>query len=169
MPFLNFLGRPRPDWEAPPLPDGVTATRIEPGAHGDLSPGARSEIDTLDRALLEFTHPEDHAYDLRERPWLFAYRDASGRLLGYGYTSEVGRIGPIAVVEERLLFPVLAHLLGAVEPRGASSVWLGGQAGEAVAAAVRAGLRLEGFPILACWSQPYADFTRYVPTSPGLI
>jgi hypothetical protein len=68
-----------------------------------------------------------------------------------------------------LLFPVLAHLLTAVPPRGASSVWLGGQASESIAAAIRAGMRLEGFPILACWSEPFADFTRYVPTSPGLI
>ena len=78
-------------------------------------------------------------------------------------------MGPIAVVEPGLLLPILGHLLLAVEPRGASSVWLGGHAAEAVAEAVRAGLRLEGFPILACWSEPYADFTRYVPTSPGLI
>ncbi len=169
MPFLNFLGRPRPGWTPPPLPDGVTAARLQPDAAGALEPGDRHDIDALDRSVLEFSHPEDHAYDLRERPWLLGYRDASGRLVGYGYTSEVGRVGPIAVVEPGLLLPILGHLLLAVEPRGASSVWLGGHATEAVAEAVRAGLRLEGFPILACWSEPYADFTRYVPTSPGLI
>ena len=127
------------------------------------------ELDGVDRTLLGFTHPEDHAYDLRERPWLFTYRDGSGRLLAYGYTSEVGRIGPIGVTEPALLFPVIAHLLTAVVPRGASAVWLGGHATDAIAESVRAGLRLERFPILACWSAPYADFTRYVPTSPGLI
>jgi len=56
-----------------------------------------------------------------------------------------------------------------VEPRGASSVWLPGDAGEAIGAAIASGLRIEGFPILAGWSRPFADFTRYVPTSPGLI
>jgi hypothetical protein len=64
---------------------------------------------------------------------------------------------------------VLGHLLAAVEPRGASSVWLPGAAGEAIRVAIHAGLRIEGFPILAGWSRPFADFTRYVPTSPGLI
>jgi hypothetical protein len=169
MPFLNLLGRPRPGWQAPPLPDGVTAARVAAGPDGRPEGAVQDEIDALDRSLLDFAHPADHAYDLRERPWLFSYRDGSGRLLAYGYTGEVGRIGPIGVTAPELLFPVVAHLLTAVEPRGASSVWLGGQAGPAIQQAVNAGLRLEGFPILACWSAPYADFTRYVPTSPGLI
>jgi hypothetical protein len=34
---------------------------------------------------------------------------------------------------------------------------------------LRAGLRIEGFPFLACWSRPFADFGRYLPTSPGLL
>ncbi|HXG26831.1 MAG TPA: GNAT family N-acetyltransferase [Candidatus Binatia bacterium] len=169
MPFLNLLGRPRPGWTPPPLPGGVMASRAEPGSDGRLAPEDQRALDALDRELLAFTHPQDHAYDLRERPWLFRYRDGSGRLVGYGYTSEVGRIGPIGVADPGLLWPVVAHLLTTVEPRGASSIWLGGHASEAVAEAVRAGLRLEGFPILACWNEPYADFTRYVPTSPGLI
>ena len=169
MPFLNLLGRPRPGWTPPALPGGVEASRAEPAADGRLVPGEQAELDALDRELLGFEHPQDHAHDLRERPWLFRYRDGSGRLLGYGYTSEVGRIGPVGVREPALLFPVVAHLLTAVEPRGASSVWLGGHATEAVAEGIRAGLRLEGFPILACWTEPFADFTRYVPTSPGLI
>jgi GNAT superfamily N-acetyltransferase len=161
MPLLNFLGRPREGWTPPALPDGVVVARADAAV--------QAEIDALDRELLGFVHPQDHAYDLRERPWLFTYRDGSGRLLAYGYTGEVGRIGPIGVRDEALLFPVIGHLLTAVTPRGASSVWLGGQATEAVAQAVRSGLRLEHFPILACWNEPYADFTRYVPTSPGLI
>ena len=169
MPFLNLLGRPRTDWTPPPLPDGITASRGLPAEDGRLAPDEQAELDALDTRLNGWAHPQDHAFDLRERPWLFRYRDASGRLVGYGYTSEVGRVGPIAVADERLLFPVVAHLLTTVEPRGASSVWLGGEAGEAIASGIRAGLRLEGFPILACWTEPFADFTRYVPTSPGLI
>lgn len=169
MPFLNLLGRPRAGWAPPPLPDGLTGTRAEAGADGRLDAGAQAELDALDLEVNGWSHPQDHAYDLRERPWLLRYRDGSGRLVAYGYTSEVGRVGPIAVRDESLLFPVIAHLLTTVQPRGASSIWLGGQATEAVAAGIQAGLRLEGFPILACWSEPFADFTRYVPTSPGLI
>ena len=170
MPFLNLLGRPRPGWTPPPLPPGISAARMAPAApDGSLDPSQQDELDALDRGLLGFAHPQDHRHDLRERPWLFGYRDETGGLAGYGYSSEVGRVGPVAVREPELLFPVVAHLLTAVPPRGASSVWLGGQATEAIEQGLRAGLRLEGFPILACWNEPFADFTRYVPTSPGLI
>ena len=169
MPFLNLLGRPRDGWQPPPLPPGVAAARATPLPDGRLAAPDQHELDELDREVNGWAHPEDHAFDLRERPWLFRYRDGAGRLVGYGYTSEVGRAGPIAVRDPDHLWPVAAHLLTAVPPRGASSIWFGGHATGAVAGAIRAGLRLEGFPILACWSEPYADFTRYVPTSPGLI
>ena len=169
MPMFILVGRPRLDWTPPPLPPPVTATRIEPDADGAIDDAVQAELDELDRSLIGFAHPEDHAYDLRERPWLFAYRDGSGRLLGYGYTGEVGRIGPLAVVDAALQGPVLGHLLTAVEPRGASAVWLPGHGDGAFAVALGAGLRIEGFPTLLCFDRPFADFTRYVPTSPGLI
>jgi GNAT superfamily N-acetyltransferase len=169
MPFFNVVGRPGPGWTAPPLPDGVTATRVEPSAEGAIEPAVQKELDELDRSLIGVAHPEDHRYDLRERPWLFAYRDGSGRLVGYGYTGEVGRIGPLAVVDRALEAPVLGHLLTAVEPRGASAVWLPGDGDGAFETALQAGLRVEGFPTLLCFDRPFGDFTRYVPTSPGLI
>jgi len=73
------------------------------------------------------------------------------------------------VADPALLAPALAYLLTAVQPRGASSMWLPGSATEAVVVALRAGLRIESFPVLLCWNQPFADFSRYLPTSPGLL
>jgi GNAT superfamily N-acetyltransferase len=165
MPLFNLLGRPRPDIPWPGLPDGIAVERIVDGARWR----ADREVAALDRSLLGFAHPQDHAFVLDEPRRAFAYRNSSGELAGYGYAGDVGRVGPIAVTDPRLLAPVLAHLLAAVEPRGASSVWLPGAAGEAIEASIRAGLRIDGFPILAGWSKSFADFTRYVPTSPGLI
>ena len=85
----------------------------------------------LDRSLLGFAHPEDHAF-VQERAAapLRVPRRLRARSLGYGYAGEIGRIGPIAVREPALLAPVLGHLLTAVEPRGASAVWLPGAADE---------------------------------------
>jgi hypothetical protein len=100
---------------------------------------------------------------------LFSYRSATGEVVGYGYASTVGRIGPVAVRDQALLWPVVSHLLTAVEPRGASAVWAPGAAGGLVAGLLRAGFRLEDYPILVCWSEPFADFARYVPISPGLL
>jgi GNAT superfamily N-acetyltransferase len=165
MPLFNLVGRPRLNSSWPSLPDGLSA---EPVTDHDAW-CADSEVAALDRSLLGFTHPQDHRFVLGEPRRGFAYRTREGRLAGYGYAGEVGRVGPIAVVEPELLSPVLGHLLATVVPRGASSVWLPGDAAEAIAAAVQCGLRIEGFPVLAGWSRPFADFTRYVPTSPGLI
>lgn len=165
LPLLNLIGRPRDGVAWPSLPEGIAVQRVGDREAWQADP----EVHALDRSLLGFAHPEDHAFVLDEPRRCFTYRTADGRLAGYGYAGEVGRVGPIAVTDPALLAPVLGHLLRAVEPRGASSVWLPGDAGEAIRIAIEAGLRIEGFPILAGWSRPFADFTRYVPTSPGLI
>ena len=68
-----------------------------------------------------------------------------------------------------LLAPILGHLMTGSCPRGAFALWLPGTADRAVVAALRAGLRLDQFPILLCWDRPFADFTRYLPISPGLL
>ena len=134
-----------------PLPDGVTASASRSRRERLLDADQQAELDAL-RSLdsSAWRIPQDHAFDPASEPRLaFAYRDGSGGLVGYGYTGEVGRIGPIAVADAALLAPVLGHLLTAVVPRGASAVWLPGAADEAFATAIRAGLRIEGFPILA--------------------
>ena len=89
--------------------------------------------------------------------------------VGYGYTSESGRVGPIAVAGAALLGAVVGHLVTAVRPRGAFGVWVPGAAGEAMVPLVRSGFRFDGFPVLLCWDQPFADFSRYLPISPGLL
>ena len=165
MPLFNLIGRPAPDASWPGLPDGITVQRVADYEAWAADP----EVQALDRSVLGFAHPEDHLFVLGEPRRGFAYRTADGRLAGYGYAGDVGRVGPIGVERAELLAPVLGHLLHTVEPRGASSVWLPGDAGQSIGVAIRAGLRIEGFPILAGWSRPFADFTRYVPTSPGLI
>jgi hypothetical protein len=142
------------------LPDGVRVAPIELGGG--------PELDALDREVVGFEHPQDHAFLRDPDRRAFAYRDGEGRLLGYGYASVAGRIGPIAVREAALMAPVVGHLLRAVEPRGASAIWLSGAQNEALAAVLVAGLRVDGFPLLLCWSRPFADFSRYLLISPGL-
>jgi GNAT superfamily N-acetyltransferase len=165
MPLFNLVGRPRPGFRWPTLPDGIVAERVaDPAGWRDSR-----ELREFDRAVLGFTHPEDHRFIQEEPRDLFAFRGADGALAGYGYAGEIGRIGPIAVADRALLTPVLGHLLGAVEPRGASAVWLPGATDDVIGTAIDAGLRIEGFPVLAAWSSPFADFSRYVPISPGLV
>ena len=118
MPLFNLIGRPRPGFDWPALPTGVVAKRVAEYEAWRGDP----EVHALDRSILGFAHPEDHAFVLGEPRRAFTYRAPDGGLVAYGYAGDVGRVGPIAVTDPALLAPVLGHLLAAVEPRGASSV-----------------------------------------------
>ncbi len=173
IPLLNLIGLPERLDAFEPLPSGVTAVPFEAIAAGPPDgPGHRQlteAVDALDREVLGVAHPGDHRYLRTEsrRGWL--YRGPDGAALGYGYATEAGRVGPIAVRDEALLSPVLGHLMSAVQPRGAFALWLPGTADRAVVPVLRAGFRLDQFPVLLCWDQPFADFSRYLPISPGLL
>jgi hypothetical protein len=162
IPLLNLVGRPQgPGDSFGPLPSGVTAIPLVE-ADGPT-------VDALDKAIAGFRHPQDHAFLRAEGRRGFVYRGPDGAAIGYGYASEAGRVGPIAVGDASVLPAVLGHLLTAVEPRGASALWVPGSAGNSLMALLRAGFRLEGFPALLCWNRPFADFSRYLPISPGLL
>jgi hypothetical protein len=162
MPLFSLVGRPDGGDAFPPLPGGVAAEPFD----GDESAAA---IDAIDREVLGFSRPQDLRFAVLEGRRSFLYRSRDGATLGYGYASEVGRVGPVAVRDEALLPGVLGHLLTAVAPRGASAVWVPGAAGEAMVPLLRGGFRIEGFPVLLCWTRPFADFSRYLPISPGLL
>jgi GNAT superfamily N-acetyltransferase len=172
VPVLELVGRP--DQGGPTaLPDGVRAVPFELLAAGPADGPARrhlaAAIASLDRATLGYAHPQDHAYLAETGRLGHLYEDGGGRVVGYGYVSPVGRIGPVAVEDEALLPGVLGHLLGAVEPAGAFSAWVPGAAGAAVTALLDAGLRLEDFPALVCWDRPFADFSRYLPITLAIL
>ncbi|MEO8468782.1 MAG: GNAT family N-acetyltransferase [Chloroflexota bacterium] len=166
LPVFNLVGRPTRSEALEPLPEGMVAAG--PVGKPDGATIA-AEIDELDRETLGYDHEVDHAYLRRGGRMCFTYRDAAGRLAGYGYTSAVGRIGPVAVRPALPLASVVADLLTAVSPRGASAIWVTGQAGPTIEMLVRAGLRIEGFPVLLGWNRTFAAFDRYIPTSPGLL
>lgn len=169
LPLINLVGRPSRPEALAPLPAGVHAVRFDATAPAERDRLLDAELGTLDRGALGVAHRDDHDFVRRTGRIGFAYRDGHGNLVGYGYTSEVGRMGPIATIEPALLAPIVAHLLEAVVPRGASAIWVPGAAGPTAEMLVRAGLRIEGFPFLACWSRAFADFGRYLPISPGLL
>ncbi|MEO8208809.1 MAG: GNAT family N-acetyltransferase [Chloroflexota bacterium] len=169
LPMFNLVGRPIRQDPLPSLPPGIVAVPFDASTPAERDRPFEGELATLDLEVLGFAHPEDHSY-LRQAGRIgLAYRSPSSELVGYGYTSEVGRIGPVAALEPALLAPIVAHLLDAVLPRGASALWVPGSAAPTLEMLVRSGLRIEGFPALLCWTEPATDFSRYLPTSPGLI
>jgi len=172
MPVLELVGRP--DGAGPAtLPAGIRAVPFELLAAGPADgPGPlrlAAALDALDRMVLGYAHPQDHAY-LGETGRLgHLYEAGDGRIVGYGYVSPAGRVGPLAVEDAALLPGVLGHLLHVVDPAGAFSAWVPGAAGAAVTSLLDAGLRLEDFPALLCWDRPFADFTRYVPITLAVL
>jgi len=174
MPCLHLVGRPGSPSSMPGLPPGVRAVEFEQvvadgGAEGPGHRELSEAVGSVDLAVLGYERPSDHAWMRRDGRFGWLYRDRAGRALGYGYLTKVGRVGPAAAVEPGLLGPIVAHLLEAHVPAGASSLWVPGHAGEVVEMLLRAGLRLESFPALFCWSRPIADFRRYLPITLALV
>jgi GNAT superfamily N-acetyltransferase len=184
LPVLELVGHPAPA-SLPSLPEGVRAVPFEllTAASPD-EPGPRrlaAGLAALDRELLGYAHPQDHAYLAGAGRLGYLYEVGDGQVVGYGYTSASGRLGPVAVRDEVLFPGVLGHLLGAlapggaggpgdaVAPGGAVSTWVPGAAGRAVTALLGAGLRIEDFPALLCWDRPFADLSRYVPISLAVL
>jgi GNAT superfamily N-acetyltransferase len=172
VPVLELVGRPDRTRLAP-LPAGICAVPFELLAGGPADgPGPRrlaAAVAALDRAILGYAHPQDHAFLAATARLGYLYEAGDGRIVGYGYTSQVGRVGPLAVEDETLLPGVVGHLLGAVQPAGAFSAWVPGAAGRAVSALLESGLRIEDFPALLCWDRPFADFSRYVPITLAVL
>jgi GNAT superfamily N-acetyltransferase len=169
MPLVRLVGLPERDGHLPALPGGIRAVRFDE-LDGASAAHLDDELSTIDRASAGFDHLQDHAFVARAESRIgFLFVGGDGRPVGYGYASEAGRVGPIAVLDPDLLAPAIGQLLAAVVPRGAFGVWMPGDAGEAMAALLGAGFRMEGFPCLVCWDRPITDFSRYVPISPGLL
>jgi GNAT superfamily N-acetyltransferase len=168
MPLVRLVGLPERDGHLPPLPGGISAVPF-----GELDGPAAAHLDdeltALDRATAGFEHLQDHGMIRAEGRTGVLFVDGGGRAVGYGYASEAGRVGPVAVLDPGLLTSAIGHLVRTVVPRGAFGIWTPGAAGEAMTALLRSGFRMDGFPCLVCWDRPVADFSRYVPISPGLL
>ena len=162
VPIINLVGTPKTPSTLAPLPAGVHAE--------DLSrTDATAAVDAIDRAVLGYAHQVDHAHLRSGGRTGFLYVAADGAPVGYGYSSDAGRFGPVAVLDATLTEPVLGHLMSAIKPRGATTVWVPGDNDRAMIALLRAGLRVEGFPAMIAWTQPFAAFDRYIPAGLALL
>jgi GNAT superfamily N-acetyltransferase len=172
IPLLNLIGLPQEPDAFGTLPSGIVPTAfvdLVNRAGGDGHRRLADAVDTLDREVLGVAHPADHRFLRQESRTGWLYHGPDGTPVAYGYATEAGRIGPVAVRDPELLAPILGHLSSAVTPRGAFALWLPGTADRAVVPALQAGFRLDQFPVLLCWDHPFADLTRYLPISPGLL
>lgn len=171
VPVLQLVGRPDRA-PLPGFPAGVHAVPfdvLEWSAGGVATERLGGALDTLDRAVLGYERSAEHAFLRRARRRGYLYEATGGRLLGYGYVAESGRLGPVALDEPELAGPVLGHLVGAIEPAGAYVALVPGSFDQAVTALLRSGFRLEDFPALLCWDRDFGRFDRYLPISLAIL
>ena len=161
IPIFNLVGTPHPSTLSR-LPAGIEAVPF--GRHDPTA-----TIASIDRAVLGYAHEVDRAFLRASGRTGFVYRSEDGEPVGYGYSSEAGRFGPIALLDENLTAPVVGHLMNAIRPRGATTAWVPGSNDRAMVALLRAGLRIEGFPALLCWTRPFGHFEGYLPASLALL
>lgn len=173
LPVFLLAGRVERPEAFGELPEGIVAT---PFASIDETPcgpdGGRPGADAttvVDLELLGYLRPQDHRWLATERRG-WAFTDAMGAPVGYGYLRDDGRISPVAAVEPGLLPAIFGHIVRAgARPDGRYSTFAPGAAGELFAAALAAGFRIDGAPTIVGWDRPVADFSRYVPIGLAIL
>ncbi len=126
-------------------------------------------LDEVDLELVGSTHAVDHGYVRRDGRAGFLARERGGRVVGYAYGSGIGRLGPVAALDPALQPALLGMAIRGAPALGPVAIWVPGTADRALRALLDAGLRLDGFPGLICWSRPDHPFERYLPISLAII
>ena len=99
VPLLRLVGLPDRVASFGSLPADVEAIgfdEVPDGPDGLGHAALAAELASLDRDTAGFDRTVDHAFHAREGRLGFLFRDRSGSTVGYGYTSEAGRLGPIS-------------------------------------------------------------------------
>ncbi len=170
IPVWRLTGEVR-RWTALPAPaPGLEAVPFESiEAEADGANRLAATLDALDRELVGAAHPVDHGYLRRDGRAGYLLRERAGRVLGYAYGSSVGRLGPVAAIDPALHPVLLGIAIRQVPALGAVGAWVPGTADLALRALLDAGLRLDRFPGLICWSRTGHPFERYLPISLALV
>ncbi len=183
IPVWRLVGEVR-RWSAvPPLPASLEAVAFE-RVETEGTEGQRrlaEQLAVLDREIIGSAHQAEHGFLRREGRQGFLVRErgagagsggsgASGRSVhGYVYGSGGGRLGPMAALDPALHAQLVGVAVRETPMVGAVAMWVPGTADRAMRALLEAGLRLEGFPGLICWSRSEHPFERYVPISLALV
>jgi GNAT superfamily N-acetyltransferase len=151
VPLYMFSGRPNSPLRA--LPKGM-----------DIGPVSIDEVAGLDQEMTGLTRPDDHAaWEKWDRQRFGLY--GSSRLVGYGYVQSVGRLGPVIVREAEHLLPFVGALMDRLPEVETWLLNVPGPAAETFETLLKAGLRLEGPPVIYCATELRIDHSRYVPAT----
>jgi GNAT superfamily N-acetyltransferase len=154
---LYLLRGELPDEGLPTLPDGI----------GRL-PVRAETVAALDRSLLGYERPQDHALWARERTGAL-FTDETGAVLGYGYAHPSGRIGPVAALDPAYLPGFVGYLVRLTQVLEGRQLVVPGPAASLLVPLLQAGLRIDGTPAIHCAMGRGPAFDRYIPMSYALL
>jgi GNAT superfamily N-acetyltransferase len=154
---LYLLRGALPETALPDLPAGVQRRPI----NVDM-------VAELDRALLGYERPQDHAFWGRERDGVL-FLDDAGAVLGYGYAQRSGRIGPVAAVDPAYLPGFIGSLVRIMPVLEGRQLVVPGHAITVLRPLLLAGLRIDTTPAIYCSEGPGPRFERYIPMSYALL
>ena len=164
MPILDLVGLPHRPEAFAGLPSGIVRSPFDEIAAGPPDGRGQREladaVDALDRELLGFEHPEDHAF-LRDRA-AARVRSTAGRtgprrlrLRRRGRPGRPDRRARRGAARARRRPP----RRGGPAARRVRRLGCPARPADASPTLLAAGLRIDGFPVLLCWDRPFADFT----------
>jgi GNAT superfamily N-acetyltransferase len=154
---LYLLRGALPEAALPDLPVGVRC-----------GPISADRVAEMDRGLMGYERPQDHAFWAREREGVL-FLDDAGAVLGYGYAHRSGRIGPVAAVEPSCLPSFIGYLVRVTPVLEGRQLVVPGHAISVLRPLLLAGLRIDTTPAIYCSDGPGPRFERYIPMSYALL
>lgn len=142
----------------PVLPEGIQAAPVDIGAASGL-----------DRQLLGYERPGDHAFWAGGERVGWAFLAGDGALLGYGYAHRSGRVGPVAAADPELLPAFVGHLVRSVPVLEGRQLAVPGPAISVLRPLLAAGVRIDGTPAVYCAVGHGPALDRYLPMSFALL
>lgn len=154
---LYLLRGDLPDEALPTVPDSIARLPVRAG-----------DAAALDRSLLGYERPQDHAFWARERTGTL-FTDEAGAVIGYGYAHPSGRIGPVAALDPAYLRGFVGYLVRLTQVLEGRQLVVPGPATSLLVPLLQAGLHIDGTPAIHCAMGPGPAFDRYIPMSYALL
>ncbi len=147
------------------LPDEALPT-VGPGI--ECRPVRAEAVADLDRALMGYQRPQDHAFWSRDRTGAM-FSDPSGTVLGYGYAHPSGRVGPVAARDPHDLPAFVGYLVRLTDVLEGRQLVVPGPASSVLVPLLPAGRRIDGTPAIHLTQGSGPAFDRYIPMSYALL
>ncbi|MGH6854801.1 MAG: GNAT family N-acetyltransferase [Burkholderiales bacterium] len=151
-----------------PEPDPGQSLGIDDISGNESHIGA---LERIDRVALGMSRAKHHRFSMQSAAMrTLLIKDSDGDAVAYAYVSGDGHVGPVAVIDPKLMRSAVTAALtvAATSGTGRASVFLPGCCGEVLSAALNSGLRL-GRTMVFLSSIPFGDWTRYAPRGPGYM